>query len=186
MDIYVGDRQVGKTSFLIKESHKTGLSIVSPNYHMSNHVRFMAEKLKINIPEPKTLSDVIKNYNRNGTDRYIVDELQMILDQLNIDVCTINACNVHNIIDTFKSNNTNTFSNFLKEKINNNYELLFIYDYFSNSIIIELRDGIIKSRHHITMEDLNNGKKDITAFESALMAIITNMIKNIQNVNNTI
>lgn len=88
-DIYISGRQFGKTTKLIKESARTGATIAVATYHMAQHVLFTAERMGLEIPQPVTYAEIFKNFRENRTRRYLVDELQMMLDQLNIDICTV-------------------------------------------------------------------------------------------------
>lgn len=89
MNIYISGRQFGKTTMLIKESAKTGATIAVATYQMAQHVEFLARKLNLKIPTPVTYAEIFRNFRENKTKRYLVDELQMMLSQLNIDICTL-------------------------------------------------------------------------------------------------
>ena len=89
MNIYISGRQFGKTAMLIKESARTGATIAVANYHMAEYVQSMASWLEPKIPEPVTYAEVFKTYRENKTKRYLVDELQMMLSQLNVDIATV-------------------------------------------------------------------------------------------------
>lgn len=92
MNIYISGRQFGKTTMLIKESAKTGATIAVATYHMAKYVRDMAIRMGLKIPEPVTYAEMFRTYRENKTKRYLVDELQMMLSQLNVDICTLD-CN---------------------------------------------------------------------------------------------
>lgn len=89
MNIYISGRQFGKTTMLIKESAQTGATIAVATYQMAQHVEFLARKLNLKIPTPVTYAEIFRNYRKNENKRYLVDELQMMLSQLNIDICTL-------------------------------------------------------------------------------------------------
>lgn len=89
MNIYISGRQFGKTTMLIKESAKTGATIAVATYHMAKYVQDMAIRMGLKIPEPVTYAEMFRTYRENKTKRYLVDELQMMLSQLNIDICTL-------------------------------------------------------------------------------------------------
>lgn len=89
MNIYISGRQFGKTTMLIKESAKTGATIAVATYHMAKYVQDMAAQMGLKIPEPVTYAEMFRTYRENKTKRYLVDELQMMLSQLNIDICTL-------------------------------------------------------------------------------------------------
>ena len=89
MEIYISGRQFGKTTMLIQESAQTGATIAVATYPMARHVEFLARKLNLKIPTPVTYAEIFRNYRENKNKRYLVDELQMMLSQLNIDICTL-------------------------------------------------------------------------------------------------
>lgn len=89
--IYIGSRQSGKTTLLIRESARTGATIAVATYPMVQHVKFLAKSLDLDIPEPVTYAEIFRTYRENKTKRYLVDELQMMLGQLNVDIATLDA-----------------------------------------------------------------------------------------------
>ena len=91
MEIYISGRQFGKTTMLIQESARTGATIAVATYQMARHVEFLARKLNLKIPTPVTYAEIFRNYRENKNKRYLVDELQMMLSQLNIDICTLDC-----------------------------------------------------------------------------------------------
>ena len=91
MEIYISGRQFGKTTMLIQESAQTGATIAVATYPMARHVEFLARKLNLKIPTPVTYAEIFRNYRENKNKRYLVDELQMMLSQLNIDICTLDC-----------------------------------------------------------------------------------------------
>lgn len=91
MNIYISGRQFGKTTMLIKESAKTGATIAVATYHMAKYVQDMAAQMSLEIPEPVTYAEIFRTYREGKTKRYLVDELQMMLSQLNIDICTLDC-----------------------------------------------------------------------------------------------
>lgn len=88
MNVYISGRQFGKTTMLIKESAKTGATIAVANYQMVEYIQGMAAQMGLKIPQPVTYAEVFKTYRENKTKRYLVDELQMMLSQLNVDIAT--------------------------------------------------------------------------------------------------
>lgn len=90
MEIYISGRQCGKTTMLIKESARTGAMIAVATYTMVNYVVGMAKQMGLDIPQPVTYADIFRNFRENKTKRYLVDELQIMLSQLNIDASTMN------------------------------------------------------------------------------------------------
>lgn len=89
MEIYISGRQFGKTTMLIQESARTGATIAVATYQMARHVEFLARKLNLKIPTPVTYAEIFRNFRENKTKRYLVDELQMMLSQLNVDIATV-------------------------------------------------------------------------------------------------
>ena len=89
MEIYISGRQFGKTTMLIQESARTGATIAVATYQMARHVEFLARKLNLKIPTPVTYSEIFRNFRENKTKRYLVDELQTMLSQLNVDIATV-------------------------------------------------------------------------------------------------
>ena len=91
MEIYISGRQFGKTTMLIQESARTGATIAVATYQMARHVEFLARKLNLKIPTPVTYAEMFRTYRENKTKRYLVDELQMMLSQLNVDTATVDV-----------------------------------------------------------------------------------------------
>lgn len=89
MEIYISGRQFGKTTMLIKESARTGATIAVATYHMARHIKTMANYLGLDIPEPVTYTQIFHSFREGEKTRYLVDELQMMLHQLNVDICTL-------------------------------------------------------------------------------------------------
>lgn len=90
MDIYVGGRQSGKTALLIKKSADTRATIAVPTYRIAQHIKEKAQDMHVDIPEPVTFTQVLRSYQRNESKRYLIDELQTVLDLLNVDCATVN------------------------------------------------------------------------------------------------
>lgn len=91
MDLYIAERQSGKTTMLIKMSAETGAIIVAPNHLMASYIVKMAIKLGINIPTPITVNDYIHILSMGGlnkTQKYLIDELQMALHRMNVEAAT--------------------------------------------------------------------------------------------------
>ena len=89
MKLYVAKRQEGKTTMLIKKSAETGATIAVATYHMAKYVQDMATQMSLEIPEPVTYAEIFRTYREGKTKRYLVDELQMMLSQLNVDIATV-------------------------------------------------------------------------------------------------
>ena len=96
MKIYVGERQSGKTTMLIELSEKTGATIVVPTYPMVKYIRMTAYQMGKKIPSPITVANYIHILASGGISKgqkYLVDELQMMLSAMNIEVATCdNEC----------------------------------------------------------------------------------------------
>lgn len=91
MEIYISGRQFGKTTMLVKESARTGATIAVATYPMAQYVMFLARNLDLDIPRPVTYAEIFRTHQEGNTKRYLVDELQMMLSQLNVDICTVDA-----------------------------------------------------------------------------------------------
>ena len=94
MKIYSAERGVGKTTALIKESAKTGAIIVVASYPMANYIVGLAKRLNLDIPEPITVTNYLQLLVCGGLNReqkYLVDELQMILSQMNVETATVDV-----------------------------------------------------------------------------------------------
>ncbi len=94
MKIYSAERGTGKTTALIKESAKTGAIIVAASYPMANYIMDLAKRLSLDIPEPITVTNYLKVLVHGGLNReqkYLVDELQMMLSQMNVETATVNV-----------------------------------------------------------------------------------------------
>lgn len=94
MKIYASERQSGKTTMLVKQSAKTGAIIVVASYSMGRYVELLAHDLGLDIPAPITVSNYIKilaNGDLGRTQKYLVDELQMMLNQMNVETATVDV-----------------------------------------------------------------------------------------------
>lgn len=92
MTIYIAGRQTGKTVFLIQQSARTGAVIVAPTCQMVGYIDRMARDLGLQIPPPITVADWIRGLVGQREDRdktYLVDELQIVLNQLNVETATL-------------------------------------------------------------------------------------------------
>lgn len=94
MEICALKRMTGKTTALVKLSAKNQSIIVVATRQKINYVIGLAKELNVNIPQPILFSEMIRRqqnqYTRN-TEKYLIDELQMILDCLNVDVVTVDS-----------------------------------------------------------------------------------------------
>lgn len=92
MKIYISERQFGKTTMLVKQSAESEAIIVAPNYAMCKHVELIAHNLGLKIPTPITATKFLQILASGGlerTQKYLIDELQMILHSLNVDTATV-------------------------------------------------------------------------------------------------
>lgn len=97
-NIYIGERQSGKTTMLIEMSEKTGATIVVATYPMANYIQLLAAQMGKKIPVPITVTNYIRLLARGGlgkSEKYLVDELQMMLsamNAMNVEAATVD-CN---------------------------------------------------------------------------------------------
>ena len=77
MKIYRRDRQKGKTTKLIRESHDTWIYIICANRQRAENISKLAMKLDIDIPYPITVSELpIKS---NFIRKVLVDDVEDVL-----------------------------------------------------------------------------------------------------------
>lgn len=93
MTIYIAGRQTGKTSFLIRESARTGAVIIAPTAVMAEYIDSMARKMGLKIPAPILIMDWVQRVARGQVSDhdpgYLLDELQMALHQMNVSAATL-------------------------------------------------------------------------------------------------
>ena len=92
MTVYITGRQTGKTTHLIWVSAKTGAVIVAPTYQMVKYIDQMARELGLKIPPPISVvewAQIVARKQVHPEQRYLVDELQMVLHQMNVDAATL-------------------------------------------------------------------------------------------------
>ena len=107
MKIYSAERGTGKTTALIKASAKTGAIIVATSYPRVNYTMGLAKRLKLDIPEPITVTNYLKVLVHGGLNReqkYLIDELQMMLSQMNVETATVDANYVEPLQDFQEEN----------------------------------------------------------------------------------
>lgn len=94
MKICALKRMTGKTTALVKLSAKNQSIIVVATRQQIDYVMDLAKGLNVNIPKPILFSEMIRRqqnpYTRNK-EKYLIDELQMILDYLNVDAVTVDS-----------------------------------------------------------------------------------------------
>lgn len=93
MNIYIGERQSGKTRKLIEESAVTGAIIATFSKESCDYIKLQAYKMGLTIPEPITYSKLIDRafyMVDREKESYLLDEAQKFLYLFNIDAITIN------------------------------------------------------------------------------------------------
>ena len=97
MQIYIGERQSGKTTMLIEMSEKTGATIVVATYPMAKYIQLLAAKLGKKIPVPITITNYIRLLASGGlghTQKYLIDELQAVLSVMNVEAATVDRSHI--------------------------------------------------------------------------------------------
>lgn len=89
MNVYIAPRQTGKTTMLIKMSAETGAIIVVPTYPMIKEVEDIAKELGLAIPKPIDCFRFVRGLSSFARKRYLVDELQTVLDLMGIEAATL-------------------------------------------------------------------------------------------------
>lgn len=92
MEIYIGERSSGKTTMLIEMSEKTGATIVTATYSMVKYIQMTAVQMGKKIPVPITVANYIHLFSNGGigkSQKYLVDELQMMLSVMGIEAATV-------------------------------------------------------------------------------------------------
>lgn len=88
---YAGERQSGKTNMLIEKSAETGAIIVAPTLKMARYIQDIAKKMEKKIPNPiSTLCfiRILSDENMGKHKKFLIDEVQMVLDQMNVEIAT--------------------------------------------------------------------------------------------------
>lgn len=107
---YSMTRGSGKTTKLIHESARTGAIIVTATRPMAAHVVLQAKKLDLMIPQPITVRDYIqifKNDGLCGDQKYLIDDLELVLRVMNVSAATVNY---NCVVDDFKALKSTTGS----------------------------------------------------------------------------
>lgn len=91
MNVYIADRQTGKTTTLVKISAETGAIIVVPTYHMIKEVEDIANSLGLKIPKPIDCNQFVRSINSFTNKRYLVDELQTVLGLMGVDAAMLDV-----------------------------------------------------------------------------------------------
>lgn len=103
--VYIGERQSGKTTTLIEMSEKTGATIVVATYSMSKYIQMAAAQMGKKIPVPITVTNYIRllaSGRLGKSQKYLVDELQMMLEQMNVEAATVDSRYVEVLSDPQK------------------------------------------------------------------------------------
>lgn len=82
-----------------------------PTYQMCCHVVIVAEKLGLKIPDPITTTHYIRILAHGGLGRaqkYLVDELQMMLSQMGVETATVDEGAVANLCPYYIPNGYST------------------------------------------------------------------------------
>ena len=83
MNLIVGGRGSGKTTYLIEESDATGYYIIVRDKQTASQVFEMAIKMKKNIPFPITYEEFVdKQYYGEGISGFLLDEVISFLQYL--------------------------------------------------------------------------------------------------------
>ena len=83
MEKIIGGRRSGKTTKLIELAHSEGYVLVEPTYHMAENARLMARDKGYEIVV-LTASQFLFNHFGSSVDKYLVDELDMFLENIGI------------------------------------------------------------------------------------------------------
>lgn len=96
MEILIGQRQSGKTSYLIKQSAESNGIIVAPTECMAKFIKEQAEEMGLKIQEPISWRNFLKGYRcKNGP--ILIDELGIVLNLMGITTATLDINYVKNI-----------------------------------------------------------------------------------------
>lgn len=108
---YSMTRRSGKTTMLINESAKTGAIIVVPTHVMASYIVLQAKKLNLKIPDPITVQNYVDILRSDGLfteQKYLIDELQMVLAAMNVKIATIDRNCVNDPFGALVSESTNS------------------------------------------------------------------------------
>lgn len=76
MITFVGSRQTGKTSRLIRLSHETGFPILVSTAERARSIELMAARARLEIPRPMTPREMTRRRSELSVDnRVLVDEM---------------------------------------------------------------------------------------------------------------
>ncbi len=83
MKAFVGPRQTGKTTELIKVAEKHFAYIVCADYKRARHVQGLAIEMGMDIPFPITHAEFLHGrFSRGGIKAFIVDDVECMLREL--------------------------------------------------------------------------------------------------------
>ena len=84
MNMYITKRNAGKTEHLVTLSRKLGYPIIVPTNASKQYILNMAGDLKIKIPEPITIDEVLSNKTAIGYKKFLIDEIDLVLKRIGI------------------------------------------------------------------------------------------------------
>lgn len=94
MDILIGGRQQGKTSYLIKMSAAGQGTIVVPTKQNARYIKEQARAMKLDIPEPVDWGSFAR-FNIGRKESYLLDDLGTVLTHIGIKTATLSdECNI--------------------------------------------------------------------------------------------
>lgn len=98
-EFYCMPRGSGKTTMLVRRSAQTGATIVVSNYQMVNYIELVARDLDLKMPTPITVTQFVRILSFGGgfdkTQKYLIDELQTVLDAMNVEAATVDRNHVY-------------------------------------------------------------------------------------------
>lgn len=92
MRLIEGARGSGKTTELIYKSAELGVPIIAPTMFMCGCIKAAAQKYGCDIPEPVSINKVV-NLDKGRLKKYLIDELDLCLQQLGIEVEYVTVSN---------------------------------------------------------------------------------------------
>ena len=103
--VYIGERQSCKTTTILDKSDQTGDTTDQATYSMSKYIQMAAAQMGKKIPVPITVTNYIRLLASGGlgkSQKYLVDELQMMLEQMNVEAATVDSRYVEVLSDPQK------------------------------------------------------------------------------------
>lgn len=90
MQVLIGERAQGKTYYLVQKSAAGEGTIVTCSKQHALHVKNMAKRIKLDIPEPICWDELMQP-GRRSKGPYLLDEIGGVLAQFNIKIATLDA-----------------------------------------------------------------------------------------------